>query len=121
MVETGRVRMTASGSTAPRVKQLSKAKEKAKGTACLSNSRQISFALMMYADDHNDTVVPLEVPGTPPGPRAGVRRCPVRGPGATLAGPGAVAEWTKATVLKTVDLQGSVGSNPTRSASQLGT
>lgn len=32
-------------------------------------------------------------------------------------GPGAVAEWTKATVLKTVDLQGSVGSNPTRSAS----
>lgn len=29
---------------------------------------------------------------------------------------GAVAEWTKATVLKTVDPQGSVGSNPTRSA-----
>lgn len=29
---------------------------------------------------------------------------------------GAVAEWTKATALKVVDLQGSVGSNPTRSA-----
>ena len=33
---------------------------------------------------------------------------------------GAVAEWTKATVLKTVDLQGSVGSNPTRSATRSG-
>lgn len=32
-----------------------------------------------------------------------------------------VAEWTKATVLKTVDPQGSVGSNPTRSARLLGT
>ncbi len=31
--------------------------------------------------------------------------------------PGAVAEWTKATTLKVVDPQGSVGSNPTRSAS----
>jgi PD-(D/E)XK endonuclease len=30
---------------------------------------------------------------------------------------GAVAEWTKATALKVVDPQGSVGSNPTRSAS----
>ena len=29
---------------------------------------------------------------------------------------GAVAEWTKATALKVVDPQGSVGSNPTRSA-----
>jgi hypothetical protein len=29
---------------------------------------------------------------------------------------GVVAEWTKATVLKTVDPQGFVGSNPTRSA-----
>ena len=29
---------------------------------------------------------------------------------------GGVAEWSKATVLKTVDLQGSVGSNPTASA-----
>ena len=35
---------------------------------------------------------------------------------ATL-GDGAVAEWTKATALKVVDPQGSVGSNPTRSAS----
>ena len=31
---------------------------------------------------------------------------------------GTVAEWTKATVLKTVDPQGSVGSNPTRSADE---
>ena len=34
----------------------------------------------------------------------------------TNVAPGAVAEWTKATVLKIVDPQGSVGSNPTRSA-----
>jgi len=45
---------------------LSKAKEKAKGAACLSNSRQIGIALVMYADDHNDTIVPLEILGTPP-------------------------------------------------------
>jgi prepilin-type N-terminal cleavage/methylation domain-containing protein/prepilin-type processing-associated H-X9-DG protein len=45
---------------------LAKAKEKAKATACLSNSRQIGLALIMYADDHNDTIVPLEILGTPP-------------------------------------------------------
>jgi prepilin-type processing-associated H-X9-DG protein len=45
---------------------LSTAKEKAKATACLNNSRQIGLALMMYADDHNDTVVPLEILGVPP-------------------------------------------------------
>ena len=45
---------------------LSKAKEKAKGTACLNNSRQIGLALIMYADDHNGTIVPLEIPGVPP-------------------------------------------------------
>jgi len=45
---------------------LSHAKEKAKATACLNNSRQIGLALTMYADDHNDTVVPLEILGIPP-------------------------------------------------------
>jgi prepilin-type N-terminal cleavage/methylation domain-containing protein/prepilin-type processing-associated H-X9-DG protein len=45
---------------------LSRAKEKAKATTCLSNSRQIGLALMMYTDDHNDTVVPLEILGVPP-------------------------------------------------------
>ena len=45
---------------------LSRAKEKAKATACANNSRQIGLALMMYADDHNDTIVPLEILGSPP-------------------------------------------------------
>ena len=53
---------------------LSKAKEKAKGIQCLSNSRQIGIAFMMYANDFNETLVPLEVAGAPP-------------PGSFVAGP----------------------------------
>ena len=45
---------------------LGKAKEKARATACLNNSRQIGFAFVMYADDHNNSMVPLEILGTPP-------------------------------------------------------
>ena len=45
---------------------LSRAKEKAKSMACLSNSRQIGTAFVMYADDHQDHMVPLEILGTPP-------------------------------------------------------
>ena len=33
---------------------LSKAKEKAKGIACVNNNKQISLAFLMYAGDHND-------------------------------------------------------------------
>ncbi len=33
---------------------LSKAKEKGRQTACLSNMRQIGMATMMYANDHRD-------------------------------------------------------------------
>jgi len=45
---------------------LSRAKEKARASACLSNSRQIGLAFVMYADDNNDFMVPLEMLGTPP-------------------------------------------------------
>src|SRR5690349_16648186 len=53
---------------------LSKAKEKAKGMQCMSNSRQIGLAFQMYADDYNDSMVPLEAAGAPP-------------PGSFVAGP----------------------------------
>ena len=37
---------------------LSKAKAKALGTQCLSNSKQLQLCWMMYADDNNDVIVP---------------------------------------------------------------
>ena len=57
-------------------------------------------------------------PGGPPtrgSPACGRKLDLTDRPGRMLAD-GVVAEWTKASVLKTVDPQGSVGSNPTRSA-----
>jgi prepilin-type N-terminal cleavage/methylation domain-containing protein/prepilin-type processing-associated H-X9-DG protein len=53
---------------------LGKAKEKAKAIQCMNNSRQIGLAFHMYADDHNDCMVPLERAGAPP-------------PGSFVAGP----------------------------------
>ena len=45
---------------------LSKAKEKAKGVACLSNMAQISKASLMYVDDNRGLLMPLYfVPGSP--------------------------------------------------------
>lgn len=38
---------------------LSKAKDKAKGIACLSNCKQVGVASTMYNDDQHDAVVPL--------------------------------------------------------------
>jgi prepilin-type N-terminal cleavage/methylation domain-containing protein/prepilin-type processing-associated H-X9-DG protein len=38
---------------------LSKAKEKARGVACVNNNKQIALALMMYAGDHQESLPPL--------------------------------------------------------------
>src|SRR5689334_15440640 len=38
---------------------LAKAKEKAKGIACVNNNKQISLAILMYVGDNNDTLPPL--------------------------------------------------------------
>ena len=45
---------------------LSRAKEKAKGIACVNNNKQIALAFMMYASDHADALPPLNT-GTWPG------------------------------------------------------
>jgi type II secretory pathway pseudopilin PulG len=41
---------------------LAKSKAKAKAIACLSNSKQVGVAQIMYADDSQNTVVPLYEP-----------------------------------------------------------
>ncbi len=47
---------------------LGRAKEKAKGTSCLNNLRQISLSMVMYGGDHRDYIVLLYMNGaTPPG------------------------------------------------------
>jgi len=38
---------------------LAKAKEKAKGIACVNNNKQISLAMLMYVGDNNDCLPPL--------------------------------------------------------------
>lgn len=45
---------------------LSRAKEKAKGIACVSNNKQIGLAFMMYAGDNGESLPPLNT-GTWPG------------------------------------------------------
>lgn len=44
---------------------LSRAKEKAKGIACVSNNKQIGLAFMMYAADHADYLPPLNTGNWP--------------------------------------------------------
>src|SRR5438046_7725425 len=38
---------------------LARAKEKAKGIACVNNNKQISLAILMYAGDNHDLLPPL--------------------------------------------------------------
>ena len=42
---------------------LGKAKDKAKGIACLSNSKQIGIAVTMYGDDNQGQIIPLYING----------------------------------------------------------
>ena len=46
---------------------LAKAKDKAKAIQCLGNNKQIGLAIIMYANDNNDTLVPLSNTPTTPG------------------------------------------------------
>jgi prepilin-type N-terminal cleavage/methylation domain-containing protein len=41
---------------------LGKAKQKAQGIACVSNLKQLTLAWIMYANDNNDRLVPMENP-----------------------------------------------------------
>ena len=40
---------------------LAKSKTKAQGISCMNNTRQLTLAWRMYADDQNDTLLPLNV------------------------------------------------------------
>jgi prepilin-type N-terminal cleavage/methylation domain-containing protein/prepilin-type processing-associated H-X9-DG protein len=47
---------------------LAKAKVKAQAIKCLSNTRQIGLGMIMYANDYNDTLPPLNTGAFPPQP-----------------------------------------------------
>ena len=44
---------------------LGRAKAEARGTACKSNLRQLTFATIFYSDEHGDKVLPVLGPGKP--------------------------------------------------------
>lgn len=44
---------------------LSKAKEKAKGIACVNNLKQLTFCWLLYKDDNEDTLIPNHIGNTP--------------------------------------------------------
>lgn len=50
---------------------LSKARTKAQGIKCMSNSKQLNLAWSMYADDHRDVLPPNHQYGTDPAGRKG--------------------------------------------------
>ncbi len=43
-----------------------KAREKARATSCLSNTKQLSLGMMMYSQDYDEMMVPMAVPGAAP-------------------------------------------------------
>lgn len=47
---------------------LSKAKEKAKGTQCMNNMRQIMLGTRLYVDENQNALIPYGILGMPPGP-----------------------------------------------------
>ena len=53
---------------------LSQAKEKARRANCLSNTKQLSLAMMMYVDDHNGSYPP-RMPNPEPGPAYPCKAC----------------------------------------------
>src|SRR5882672_10342449 len=44
---------------------LSRAKERGRRARCISNLRQIGVAIHLYGDDHNDSILPNDVPIAP--------------------------------------------------------
>ena len=44
---------------------LSRAKAKSKSIKCVNNLKQVALATIMYADDHNDKVIPVLGPSKP--------------------------------------------------------
>jgi prepilin-type N-terminal cleavage/methylation domain-containing protein/prepilin-type processing-associated H-X9-DG protein len=58
---------------------LAKAKQRAQGILCMSNSRQIMLCWRMYADDNNDVLAPNDYPYNKPGPQDGTLKCWVFG------------------------------------------
>src|SRR5688572_27313330 len=44
---------------------LGRAKAEAKGTACKSNLRQITFGTIFYSEDHGEKILPVLGPGKP--------------------------------------------------------
>ncbi len=56
-----------------------RAREKARQTTCSSNQRQIALSMTMYAQDHEETLPPLETVWKDISVDPGVTKCPTKG------------------------------------------